>query len=273
MPGASCTRSLVCGKGSGHTSIVTTGEPSIRHSLRSGFTTYSAISPVFGLFSHRPPGVLTRGLTPASRGQDHAAWSYASAAHHLTQLTRPPLPASRIVTIGRTSLFTRRDFGYLALFLVFGKRIQSLAWEIAKGSSLLVKFTFSQDNSRRLQNEDCAKRTRRCLPVGQNRVDQPPHYSCTVRPDFEETEPFPFQILARMISERLLIFLAEGRAKNIPQSRSRAARLAYDISLYFFYGHRLRPPSCRVSKTSAYHRLVSDRSAILLPVVATWNRE
>jgi hypothetical protein len=95
-----------------------------RHSLRDGFTTYSAISPVFGLFSHRHRSMISIDLTPASRGQDHAAWSYASAAHHLTQLKRPPLPASRMVTIGRTSLFTRRDFGNIALFLFFGKKFR-----------------------------------------------------------------------------------------------------------------------------------------------------
>jgi hypothetical protein len=46
MPGAQCTRSLVCDKNK-HTSVVTTGTPEItRHSPRNGFTAYSALSPV-----------------------------------------------------------------------------------------------------------------------------------------------------------------------------------------------------------------------------------
>ncbi len=46
MPGAQCTRSLVC-NGSKHTSVVTTGTPEItRHSPRNGFTAYFALSPV-----------------------------------------------------------------------------------------------------------------------------------------------------------------------------------------------------------------------------------
>src|SRR5258705_2170281 len=50
MPGAQCTRSLVCDK-SKHTSIVTTVTPeSSRHSPRNGFTTYFALSPVTTLF-------------------------------------------------------------------------------------------------------------------------------------------------------------------------------------------------------------------------------
>jgi hypothetical protein len=43
----------------------------IRHSPRNGFTAYSALSLVSGLFSHHPPGLLTRGLIPASGDQDH----------------------------------------------------------------------------------------------------------------------------------------------------------------------------------------------------------
>jgi len=38
-----------------------------------------ALSPVSGLGSHRPPGLLTRGLIPASGDQDHAISPSASA--------------------------------------------------------------------------------------------------------------------------------------------------------------------------------------------------
>jgi hypothetical protein len=46
MPGAQCTRSLVCEKNK-HTSVVTTVTPEItRHSPRNGFTAYFVLSPV-----------------------------------------------------------------------------------------------------------------------------------------------------------------------------------------------------------------------------------
>jgi hypothetical protein len=46
MPGARCTRSLVCDENK-HTSVVTTVTPEItRHSPRNGFTAYFALSPV-----------------------------------------------------------------------------------------------------------------------------------------------------------------------------------------------------------------------------------
>jgi hypothetical protein len=46
MPGAQCTRSLVCDE-SKHTSVVTTVTPEIAwHSPRNGFTAYFALSPV-----------------------------------------------------------------------------------------------------------------------------------------------------------------------------------------------------------------------------------
>jgi hypothetical protein len=45
MPGAQCTRSLVC-DGNKHTSIVTTVTPDpTQHSPRNGFTAYSVLSP------------------------------------------------------------------------------------------------------------------------------------------------------------------------------------------------------------------------------------
>ncbi len=47
MPGAGRTRSLVC-KVKKQTSIVTTGiAETLGHSLRNGFTAYSALSPVY----------------------------------------------------------------------------------------------------------------------------------------------------------------------------------------------------------------------------------
>jgi hypothetical protein len=46
----------------------------IRHSLRNGFTAYSALSLVSGLFSHhRFADHLGQSLIPASGDQDHTA--------------------------------------------------------------------------------------------------------------------------------------------------------------------------------------------------------
>jgi hypothetical protein len=53
MPGAQCTRSLVCDENK-HTSVVTTVTPEIaRHSPRNGFTAYFVLSPVNQASCHR----------------------------------------------------------------------------------------------------------------------------------------------------------------------------------------------------------------------------
>ena len=58
MPGARCTRGLVCNVyKKAHTSIQ--GSGGIRHSLRNGFTAYIALSPVGpGLLSPSPAELL-----------------------------------------------------------------------------------------------------------------------------------------------------------------------------------------------------------------------
>jgi hypothetical protein len=74
-----CTRSLVCNENK-HTSIVATGEPKHRHSLRNGVNGCSALSSALGLSGHRRRrAVSSAGLIPASRDQDHAAWPSALA--------------------------------------------------------------------------------------------------------------------------------------------------------------------------------------------------
>ena len=89
MPGARCTRGLVCKvrKKSAHEH--TGSAESIRPSLRSGFTAYSVLSPVNGSFatvaawisrSIRRIDALPRDLTPAPRRQDHTTSPYASRA-------------------------------------------------------------------------------------------------------------------------------------------------------------------------------------------------
>src|SRR5258705_842739 len=98
MPGAQCTRSLVC-NGSKHTSVVTTGTPEItRHSPRNGFTAYSALSPAtnsclspssadYGFVCPVGPTSL-REFNTSNGCQNDTASPYArSADHPARQLT------------------------------------------------------------------------------------------------------------------------------------------------------------------------------------------
>ena len=66
-----------------------------RHSLRNGFTTYSALSPVNRASCHRHLQVTLAGLTPASGRQDHTASPSACFHARLAKSQRPLLPAPR----------------------------------------------------------------------------------------------------------------------------------------------------------------------------------
>ena len=84
MPGAQCTRSLVCDENK-HTSVVTTVTPEIaRHSPRNGFNAYIVLSPVTGLSCHR------RYVGIASRKLDASVG--ASGPHDFA--VREPAPSS-----------------------------------------------------------------------------------------------------------------------------------------------------------------------------------
>src|SRR6266702_5705834 len=53
---------------------------SIRHSLRNGFTAYSALSPVIGFLATVASEIKSADLTPAPRRQDHTSSPYAIRA-------------------------------------------------------------------------------------------------------------------------------------------------------------------------------------------------
>ena len=78
MPGAQCTRSLVCEKTNtrvshhGHTGTT-------RHSPRNGFTAYFVLFPVNRAFLPPSPARLLADLTPASGCQNDTTSPYASA--------------------------------------------------------------------------------------------------------------------------------------------------------------------------------------------------
>src|ERR1700692_2388626 len=80
MPGAQCTRSLVC-----ELVVQDATQRSHRKSpgipARNGFTAYVVLSPAIGLFCHRRlRKSLPANLTPASRRQDHTILPSASKA-------------------------------------------------------------------------------------------------------------------------------------------------------------------------------------------------
>src|SRR5437667_5671749 len=81
MPGARCTRGLVCQKLHSWRTRAYRAAETLRHPLRNGFTAYFVLSPVSGLFLPPSPlrSLLLKGLAPASRRQDHTTSPYALA--------------------------------------------------------------------------------------------------------------------------------------------------------------------------------------------------
>src|ERR1700682_72996 len=100
MPGAQCTRSLVCDKNK-HTSVVTTGPPEItRHSRTQWF--YGLLRALPGDQACLTPSsaVLIADLTPASGRQNHTTSPYASA---------PFVKGTAASTASRPALMTLRN--------------------------------------------------------------------------------------------------------------------------------------------------------------------
>ena len=80
MPGARCTRGLVCRNCALRRTRAYRAAETLRHPLRNGFTAYFVLSPVSGLFCHRHLAKnFPQGLAPASRRQDHTTSPYALA--------------------------------------------------------------------------------------------------------------------------------------------------------------------------------------------------
>ena len=82
MPGARCTRGLVCKMCEECAHEHTGSAETLRPSLRNGFTAYTVLSPAIGLFCHRRPRkvLLAANLAPASGCQDHTALPSARIA-------------------------------------------------------------------------------------------------------------------------------------------------------------------------------------------------
>ncbi len=101
MPGARCTRGLVCALRSTRTAHEHTGSAeAVRHPLRNGFTAYFALSSGTGLSC---PRRLVRNfscdLASASGGRDHATSPYATMPFVFRHPASTATPASRVVTI------------------------------------------------------------------------------------------------------------------------------------------------------------------------------
>src|SRR5439155_23864193 len=104
MPGARCTRGLVCQKCALWRTRAYRAAETLRHPLRNGFTAYIALSPVERACCHRHLRKHPTGLAPASRRQDHTTSPYALAFRPARSLA-PDAKASitsrapRVVTI------------------------------------------------------------------------------------------------------------------------------------------------------------------------------
>jgi len=75
-----------------------------RHSLRGGFTAYSALSPVTGLSCHRRLRDTPARLTPASGRQDHTALPSASSALVSRTASVHRIPPQRWLTLRNAPL-------------------------------------------------------------------------------------------------------------------------------------------------------------------------
>jgi hypothetical protein len=93
MPGARCTRGLVCQKLRNWRTRAYRAAETLRHPLRNGFTAYNALSPVNGLVVTVTGGIAPADLTPASRRQDHTTSPYADSVSSGAKIRLTP-PAS-----------------------------------------------------------------------------------------------------------------------------------------------------------------------------------
>ena len=79
MPGARCTRGLVCKIVRRNAHEHTGSAETLRHSPRNGFTAYSALSSVTGFVVTVASRITPQNLTPASGRQNHTTSPSASA--------------------------------------------------------------------------------------------------------------------------------------------------------------------------------------------------
>src|SRR5215216_7102467 len=117
MPGARCTRGLVCQELRIWRTRAYRAAETLRHPLRNGFTAYFVLSPVSGLVCHRHLAKnFPQGLAPASRRQDHTTSPYA-AEHSPLKRCVHRIPRPTCHDDGDTPLWwARDDAGYSSDF-------------------------------------------------------------------------------------------------------------------------------------------------------------
>jgi hypothetical protein len=109
-PDARCTRGLVCKHAQKNAHEHTGSAEAIRHSLRNGFTAYNALSPVTGLSCHRHRRDTSRQLSASIGAPEPHAFAVRFSRARQSQLSRPPHPTARFVTIAsRPSCRVRRS--------------------------------------------------------------------------------------------------------------------------------------------------------------------
>ena len=79
MPGARCTRGLVCQERAFRRTRAYRLAETARPSLRNGFTAYFVLSPVSEFVLSPSPARNLRKLGTSNGCQDHTTWPYASA--------------------------------------------------------------------------------------------------------------------------------------------------------------------------------------------------
>src|SRR2546428_13991072 len=100
MPGARCTRGLVCRNCAfGRTRAYRAAE-TLRHPLRNGFTAYFVLSPVSGLVvTVTPEKLASQELDASVAAPGPHDFAVRAACVRLSQAARPPHPTARFVTI------------------------------------------------------------------------------------------------------------------------------------------------------------------------------
>ena len=122
MPGAQCTRSLVCEVvvQDAHEYSQRSHRKSPGIPARNGFTAYVALSPAIGLSCHRRlRKLLPANLTPASRRQDHTILPSASALFVKSALASTASRPASVTIASRPSV--GRDDAHIELIWSFGK--------------------------------------------------------------------------------------------------------------------------------------------------------
>ncbi len=128
MPGARCTRSLVCEIGSAHERSHHRFTGATRHSLRNGFTAYSVLSPVTGLSCHRRCADNPAKLDASVGASGPHGFAVRVSTIRQARCPRPPHPAPNVRDDRDTPLFRDGMAGHVHLIWVRRERKYFCKW-------------------------------------------------------------------------------------------------------------------------------------------------